>query len=98
MFLLEGSELFDHRGELRAGGRKVVFDPQWQSGELRARDQSVIEQLSQALGEHLGGEPGDESLELTGPCNAAGERRDDGRGPFAPDDVLEAPICGAVAE
>ncbi len=95
MLFVQVAQLFQQARQFAARFGELVFDTLHLARKLRARDQFVIEQFAQTLGEDLGGNAGDESLQLTGPRDAAPNGRQNGSGPLATNHVLQ-PTIGAA--
>ena len=85
-------QLFDQRREFPANSCQLIFHPRNPLANFRARDQTVVDQLAQTLIKHLGGNTGDESLQLTRPRHSAANGRYHSSRPFAPHHILDAPI------
>lgn len=98
MFFIQVAQLFQQTCQFAARFSELVFDTLHLARKLGARDQFVIEQFTQSFGENLGGDAGDESLQLTGPRDATSDGRQNGSGPLATDHILQPAIDAAVRQ
>ena len=73
-------------------GVKWILNTQRKFRVFGARNQAVVEHSAQALGQDLGRDARDKSLELSGPINATSECGDNCRRPLAADNILEPAV------
>ena len=98
VFFVQVAELFNERGELLAGLGEPIFYAEDATGMFRARNESVIQQLAEALIQHLGGYAGNKAFQLARTGHVAPNGREHRRRPFATHDVFQPPIRSALAQ
>lgn len=92
MFLVEVADLPDDLRELSAGCGQFIFHPENSIAEFGSADELVVQQLPQPLVQDLRRNPRYESLELTRALHAAVNCRQNRRGPFAADHILQPAV------
>src|SRR5919106_3535736 len=92
VFLVQVADLLDNLREFLARRGQFVFYAENSVAELGSADELIIEQLSQALIQHLRRNSRYEPLDLARALHSSANCRQNGRRPLAAHDILQPAI------